>query len=135
MSAKKSASSAATAASLSASSLSKAASLAAASASATTSAKAADAYNDARGMSTASIVILTMTITTTLIAGILAAIYYSGYADDILEAMAKKYYSAKAQTEAAAMGKIGNEKAQSFLKGKIFKSPRLQYQGRVTDVL
>ena len=84
------------------------------------SAKATDTYQQ---MSTTSIVLLTMTITTTLIAGILAAIYYSGYADDILEDMAKKYYSAKAQTEAAALGKVGNEKAQGFLKGIFLTIP------------
>ena len=53
--------------------------------------------------------------------------YYSGYADDILEAMAKKYYSAKAQTEAAALGKIGNEKAQGFLKGKLPLQSQMLY--------
>ena len=115
MSAKSSASSLNKAASLSASSLSKSASSVASSASAMASAKAADGYKE--GMGTFSIVFLTITITTTIIAGVLAAIYYGGYADDILEAMAKKYYAAKAQTEAAALGKIGNEKAQSFLKG------------------
>ena len=41
----------------------------------------------------------------------------SGYADDILESLAKKYYAAKAKTQAVALETIGNEKAQGFLKG------------------
>ena len=81
----KSAKSAASDASVSAASVSAAASSAAAKA----SAAATDAY---RQTSTTTIVFTTVVITTTVIAGILAAIYYSGYADDILKAMAKKFY-------------------------------------------
>ncbi len=105
-----SAKSAASDASASASSLSATATAAAAKA----TAAATDAY---RQTSTFTIVITTIAVTTTVIAGILAAIYYSGYADDIGRAMAKKYYEGKAQAEAAALGKMGNEKAQAFLKG------------------
>jgi hypothetical protein len=97
-------------ASVSASSLSNAATAAAAKA----SAAATDAYQQT---STFTIVITTIAVTTTVIAGVLAAIYYSGYADDIMMAMTKRFYEAKAKTEAAALGKIGNEKAQGFLKG------------------
>jgi hypothetical protein len=106
-----SAKSAASSASKSASSLSKSATAAAASA----TAAAAQTYQQT---STTTIVITTIAITTTVIAGILAAIYYSGYADDILKAMAKKYYEGKAQAEALALANVGNEKAQAFLKGK-----------------
>ena len=110
MSASPAAKSAATDASVSAASVSSKASAAAAKA----SAAAMDGY---RQTSTLSIVVATIAITTTIIAGVMAAIYYSGYADDIMMAMAKKFYEGKAQAEAAALGKIGNEKAQSFLKG------------------
>ena len=105
-----SAASAASDASASARSLSATATGAAAQA----TAAATDAY---RQTSTFTIVITTIAVTTTVIAGILAAIYYSGYADDIGRMMAKKYYEGKAQAEAAALGKIGSEKANAFLKG------------------
>ena len=105
-----SAKSAASDASVTAASVSSKATAAAAKA----SAAAVDGY---RQTSTFSIVVTTIAITTTIIAGILAAVYYSGYADDILMAMAKKFYEGKAQAEAMALGKVGNEKAQAFLKG------------------
>ena len=89
---------------------------AASSAGAKASAAATDYYQ--QHPSTIKIVFLTMTITTTVIAGIIAAIYYSGYADDILEAMAKKYYSGKAQAEMIALGKVGEGKAADMLKGE-----------------
>jgi hypothetical protein len=72
----------------------------------------------ATGASTTTIIITTILITTTTIAAVLAGIYYSGYADDILEAMAKKYYSAKAQAEAVALANTGSEKVQGVLKGE-----------------
>jgi hypothetical protein len=106
----KSAKSMASDASASASSFSATATAAAAKA----SAAASDAY---RQTSTFSIVITTIAITTTVIAGILAFIYYGGYADDILKAAAKKYYEGQAQAEAIALANVGNEKAQGFLKG------------------
>lgn len=82
------------------------------------SATGADFTPGASGTSTQTIVITTIVITATTILAILAGIYYSGYADDILEAMAKKYYSAKAQAEAVALANTGSEKVQGVLKGK-----------------
>jgi predicted methyltransferase len=81
----------------------------------------AAAYETASGKSetsTQTIIFTTIAITTTTILLILAGIYYSGYADDILEAAAKKYYSAKAQAEATALAHTGSEKVQGVLKGK-----------------
>lgn len=76
--------------------------------------------------STQTIVITTIAITTTTLLAVLAGIYYSGYADDILKAMAKQYYSAKAQAEATALAHTSSEKVQGVLKGKcvIRSSPR-----------
>jgi hypothetical protein len=72
--------------------------------------------------STQTIVVTTIVLTATTILLVLAGIYYSGYADDILEAMAKKYYSAKAQAEAMALANTGSEKVQGVLKGEITRS-------------
>ncbi len=59
-----------------------------------------------------------MAVIVTLLAVVAAGIYFSGYADDIARWGAKKYYVGKAKTEAEAMGKLGSEKAENFLKGK-----------------
>ena len=63
------------------------------------------------------IIITTIVITTTTLLGTLAGVYYSGYADDILEAAAKKYYSVKAQAEATALANTGSEKGAKHAEG------------------
>jgi Na+/alanine symporter len=68
--------------------------------------------------STQTVIFTTIIITATTMLLILAGIYYSGYADDVLEAAAKKYYSAKAQAEATALANTGSEKVQGVLKGE-----------------
>ncbi|KPI45464.1 putative oxido DltE [Cyphellophora attinorum] len=73
--------------------------------------------------STQTIIFTTIAITTTTILLVLAGIYYSGYADDILEAAAKKYYSAKAQAEATALAHTGSEKVQGVLKDSLKGNP------------
>lgn len=51
----------------------------------------------------------------------------------MMMAAAKKFYEAKAKTEAMALANVGNEKAQSFLKGELdiynlsFTSPSLLF--------
>lgn len=85
------------------------------------SAAAAGQPTDASSQtSTQTLVITTIAITTTTLLAILAGIYYGGYADDILEGMAKKYYAAKAQAEATALAHTGSEKVQGVLKGTLF---------------
>ena len=56
----------------------------------------------------------------TLLAVIAVGIYFSGYADDLGRWVAKKYYRGKAQAEAEALGKVGGERAEGFLKGRFF---------------
>ena len=55
-----------------------------------------------------------------------AAIYFAGYADDVGRWAAKKYYAGKAQAEITAMGKVGSEKAEGFLKGESMM-PRFEF--------
>lgn len=83
--------------------------------------------------STQTIVITTIAVTTTTLLAILAGIYYSGYADDILKAMAKKYYAAKAQAEATALAHTGSEKVQGALKGR-YLSPKAHLRTLSLDV-
>lgn len=59
-----------------------------------------------------------MAVIVTLLAVVAAGIYFSGYADDAGRWGAKKYYVGKAKAETEAMGKVGSEKAEDFLKGK-----------------
>lgn len=69
--------------------------------------------------STQTIVLTTIVITATTILLFLAGIYYSGYADDFLDSLTKKTYSAKARGEATILANTGNEKVQGVLKGKV----------------
>lgn len=59
-----------------------------------------------------------MAVIVTLLAVAAAGIYFSGYADDIGRWGAKKYYAGQAKAEAEALGKVGSEKAEAFLKGE-----------------
>lgn len=54
----------------------------------------------------------------TLLAVVAAGIYFSGYARDLAKWGAKKYYVGKAKAEVEAMGKVGGERAEGFLKGE-----------------
>lgn len=73
---------------------------------------------DVKAAATSPWVIVGLVVAT--LVAIAAAIYFSGYADDILEYWAKKYYKAKAKTEATALQHAGSEKAEGFLKGNHF---------------
>ncbi|RMZ91371.1 hypothetical protein DV736_g1401, partial [Chaetothyriales sp. CBS 134916] len=81
-------------------------------------AEAAEAFDQSffASLSASSIIILATAGAITALAGILAALYFSGYLDDILEDLAKKYYEGKAKSEAT------NE-AKSLLKGGDLKNP------------
>jgi hypothetical protein len=59
----------------------------------------------------------------TVLAIVVAGIYFAGYADDIGRWGAKKYYAGKARAEITAMGNVGGEKVEGFLKGE---SPRFR---------
>ena len=91
------------------------ASSAASAASATASKLAADAEQGLSGLSKFSITIAAIV---TVLAIVAAGIYFAGYADDIGRWGAKQYYAGKAKAEITAMGKVGGEKAEGFLKGE-----------------
>ena len=112
----------ASSASASAASAASAASKSMSTASAKASAAAADAlhYND--GRSTGLTLLMACAIVITVSAVVLGGIYFSGYADDLMVYYAKKFYEAKAKTEMAAMEKLGEGKAQDFLKGMPLRS-------------
>jgi len=58
-----------------------------------------------------------ITIVITVIAVALTALYFSGYADDLFKYYAKKFYKAEAKAEMTALEKVGEGKAEGFLKG------------------
>ncbi len=62
---------------------------------------------------------LIVLITFTTIAAVLAGVYFSGYADDPIEAVIKKIFKAKAKAEMLTMEKAGEGQAQDFLKGTL----------------
>jgi hypothetical protein len=97
--------------------LSPSASSAASAASATASKLASDAE---QSLSTLSRFSITVAVIVTVLAVVAAGIYFSGYADDVGRWAAKKYYGAKAKAEITAMGKVGSEKAEGFLKGQYY---------------
>lgn len=66
--------------------------------------------------------LIALIVITTTLAVAAAAIYFGGYADDILEWYAEKYYKAKAKAEFVALQNTGSEKAQDFLKSKSYAS-------------
>lgn len=59
-----------------------------------------------------------MAVFVTILAVVAAGIYFAGYADDVARLGAKKYYVGKAKAEAEALGMVGGEAAQGFLKGE-----------------
>lgn len=89
---------------------------AAASASATAVKLASDAEE---GLSHLSRFGITMAVLVTVLAVVAAGIYFAGYADDVARWGAKTYYVGKAKAEAEALGKVGGDAAQGFLKGEL----------------
>jgi hypothetical protein len=97
---------------------SKSASSAASSASAKASAAAADAAGYPPSSYSKIYTGLTVTsIIITVLALVVAGVYFSGYADDFFVYYMEKYYKGKAKAEAAALEKVGEGKAEGFLKG------------------
>lgn len=60
---------------------------------------------------------ITIAVIVTVLAVVATGIYFGGYADDLARWGAKRYYVGKAKAEAEAMGKVGGEKVEGFLKG------------------
>lgn len=97
---------------------SKSASSAASSASAKASAAARDAAGYPPPTSSKLYTGLTVTgIIITVLALVVAGVYFSGYADDFFVYYVKKFYKAKAKAEVSALEKVGEGQAESFLKG------------------
>lgn len=111
--------------------MSQSLSSAASAASATATKLASDAEQGLGGLSTVSI---TIAVLVTLLAVVAAAIYFSGYADDLGRWGAKKYYVGKAEAEAKALGNMGGEKVEGFLKGEGFTT-RLHASSRPCPLL
>jgi len=53
----------------------------------------------------------------------LTALYFSGYADDLFEHYLKRFYKAKAKAEVTALEKVGEGRAEGFLKDQLKKNP------------
>lgn len=59
----------------------------------------------------------------TVLALVVAGVYFSGYADDFFVYYVKKFYKAKAKAEVSALEKVGEGQAESFLKDQLKKNP------------
>jgi hypothetical protein len=68
-------------------------------------------------MSTGSIILTSLAALVTLLAVTAATIYFAGYADDVAEWWAKRYYKAKAITEMKVMEHAGSEQVEGMMKG------------------
>eukprot|EP01121_Diplochlamys_sp_Union-15-3_P015244 TRINITY_DN4999_c0_g1_i1.p1 TRINITY_DN4999_c0_g1~~TRINITY_DN4999_c0_g1_i1.p1 ORF type:complete len:130 (-),score=4.23 TRINITY_DN4999_c0_g1_i1:406-795(-) len=77
------------------------------------------------GLSTTSTIFISLAALITLFAVILATIYFAGYADDVAEWWAKRYYKAKALAEIKVMQNVGGEKVEGMLKDSLKKNPVL----------
>ena len=107
----------ASSASASAASAASAASRSMSTASAKASAAATDALHYANQRSTGMTLLMASAIVITVMAMLIGGLYFSGYADDLIMYYAKKFYEAKAKTEAKAMENMGEGKAKDFVKG------------------
>jgi hypothetical protein len=95
------------------------ASSAVSSAYASASAKAATSNNPNTGMSTTGIIFTSLTVIITLLALVAGTIYFTGYADDVAEWWAKRYYKAKAIAEVKVLENVGSEKVEGMMKGML----------------
>ncbi|EXJ94797.1 hypothetical protein A1O1_03195 [Capronia coronata CBS 617.96] len=105
------------------SSAKSAASSALSSASASATAKAYSGSGSGSGMSTTGTIFTSITAILTILAVAAAGIYFAGYADDVAEWFAKKYYKGKAIAEVKVFENAGSEKLQSMAKDSLKKNP------------
>jgi len=75
------------------------------------------------GMSTTGIIFTSLAALVTLLAIVAATIYFAGYADDVAEWWAKRFYEAKAKAEVKVMENAGSDKLQSAMKDSLKKNP------------
>jgi len=78
----------------------------------------AAAFDQYRASSTTTAVLSITAIIVTILAVAAAAVYFLGYADNVLEWWAEKYYKAKAKEEGKVLENTESEKAEGFLKGQ-----------------
>ncbi len=80
------------------------------------------------GMSTTGIIFTSLAAIVTLLALVAGTIYFTGYADDVAEWWAKRYYKAKAIAEVKVLENVGSEKVEGALKGMSHaSSPRPKF--------
>ncbi|KIW61638.1 hypothetical protein PV05_01737 [Exophiala xenobiotica] len=75
------------------------------------------------GMSTTGIIFTSLAAIVTLLALVAGTIYFTGYADDVAEWWAKRYYKAKAIAEVKVLENVGSEKVEGALKDSLKKNP------------
>jgi hypothetical protein len=86
---------------------------------------AATAYASAKSARSAAsfsygtIFLIALTGIITTLAIVAASVYFSGYADDVAEWWAKRYYKAKAIAEVKVLENVGSEKVQGAVKGEL----------------
>jgi len=74
-------------------------------------------------MGYASVAIISLTGFITFLAIVAGVIYFSGYADDVGEYLAKNYYKGKAIAEVKVMENVGEERVQGMVKDSLKKNP------------
>jgi len=75
------------------------------------------------GMSTTATLFTSLAVVVTVIAIVLAGIWFGGYADDVGEWWAKRYYKAKAAAEVKVLENAGSDQLQGALKDSLKKNP------------
>ncbi|KIW11461.1 hypothetical protein PV08_10761 [Exophiala spinifera] len=84
-------------------------------------------------MSFSSAMFKFLTYVVTLVVLTAAAVYFTGYADDVAGWAAKRYYKAKAIAEVKVLENVGSEKVESEIKESLKKNP-VMGQSELDDV-
>lgn len=95
----------------------------ASSAFASASASALPGSKSTGGMSTTSTIFTGFAALVTVLALIAATVYFAGYADDVAEWWAKRYYEGKAVAEVKILEGVGEGKVEGALKNSLKKNP------------
>jgi hypothetical protein len=83
------------------------------------SATAEPSESPTEGFSYGTVAVIATTGIVTTLAIIAASIYFSGYADDVAEWWAKRYYKAKAIAEVKVLENAGMDSVQGAVKGRL----------------
>jgi len=75
------------------------------------------------GRSTVGILFTAVATIITLLALVVATVYFTGYADDVAEWWTRRYYKAKAIVEVKVMENAGSEKLEGMGKDSLGKNP------------